>query len=237
MAKNEDGEIELVLQNRQLIAVFLILAVVLGLMFGMGYMVGRSMAPPVLAENENVSSSSPIVVGSPVSSETEAEPPAAEEEVIEEETVAEAPARPEPAKQEPTKAAPKATPPAKQEKAAPPEPVRTAPQSTAKAAPPPAKSSPAPATRPQGQMPPARSAPIAGRTYLQISATDPAKADELVSAMRRSNFSAIAAPVEGNPALYRVLVGPIDPDAVDSTRQALLTGGFEDARDSIRRVF
>ena len=86
-------------------------------------------------------------------------------------------------------------------------------------------------------MPPARSAPIAGRTYLQISATGAEKADELVAAMRRSNFSAIAAPVEGNPSLYRVLVGPIDSDAVDSTRQALLADGFEDARDSIPRVF
>src|SRR5580704_13154019 len=47
MAKNEDGEFELVLGNRQLLSVFFIVVVLLGVFFTMGYIVGRNSAPVV----------------------------------------------------------------------------------------------------------------------------------------------------------------------------------------------
>src|SRR5579875_3854483 len=50
MAKNEDGEFELVLGNRQLLSVFFIVVVLLGVFFTMGYIVGRNSAPAVSAE-------------------------------------------------------------------------------------------------------------------------------------------------------------------------------------------
>ena len=50
MAKNEDGEFELILGNRQLISVFLIVVILLGVFFSMGYIVGRNSAP-VIAES------------------------------------------------------------------------------------------------------------------------------------------------------------------------------------------
>src|SRR5579875_3583368 len=45
MAKNEDGEFELVLGNRQLLSVFFIVVVLLGVFFTMGYIVGRNSEP------------------------------------------------------------------------------------------------------------------------------------------------------------------------------------------------
>jgi hypothetical protein len=49
LAKNDDGEFELILGNRQLISVFLIVVILLGVFFSMGYIVGRNSAP-VIAE-------------------------------------------------------------------------------------------------------------------------------------------------------------------------------------------
>ena len=45
MPKNDEGEFELILGNRQLISVFLIVVVMLGVFFSMGYVVGRNSSP------------------------------------------------------------------------------------------------------------------------------------------------------------------------------------------------
>ena len=45
MARNDEGEFELVLGNRQLISVFLIVVILLGVFFSMGYIVGRNSSP------------------------------------------------------------------------------------------------------------------------------------------------------------------------------------------------
>ncbi len=45
MPKNEDGEFELILGNRQLLSVFFIVVVLLGVFFTMGYIVGRNSGP------------------------------------------------------------------------------------------------------------------------------------------------------------------------------------------------
>ncbi len=47
MPKNEDGEFELILANRQLLSVFFIVVVLLGVFFTMGYIVGRNSGPAV----------------------------------------------------------------------------------------------------------------------------------------------------------------------------------------------
>jgi cell division septation protein DedD len=72
MPKNEDGEFELILGNRQLLSVFFIVVVLLGVFFTMGYIVGRNSGPiqpteAVAARKE----SKPLVIDSPA-------PPAAE---------------------------------------------------------------------------------------------------------------------------------------------------------------
>src|SRR5271169_3403337 len=61
MPKNEEGEFELILGNRQLLSVFFIVVVLLGVFFTMGYIVGRnSPAPEVAAVRKT--DAKPIVV-------------------------------------------------------------------------------------------------------------------------------------------------------------------------------
>jgi hypothetical protein len=43
--RNDDGEFELILGNRQLMSVFFIVVILLGVFFAMGYIVGRNAAP------------------------------------------------------------------------------------------------------------------------------------------------------------------------------------------------
>jgi cell division septation protein DedD len=75
LAKNEEGEFELILGNRQLISVFLIVVILLGVFFSMGYIVGRNSAPTASADtarNSKVSDLPPPILETP----TPATPPA-----------------------------------------------------------------------------------------------------------------------------------------------------------------
>ncbi len=63
MARNDEGEFELILGNRQLVSVFLIVVILLGAFFSMGYLVGRS-SPPVLSADNGSRGEKPIVVDS-----------------------------------------------------------------------------------------------------------------------------------------------------------------------------
>ena len=49
MARNEEGEFELILGNRQLLSVFFLVVLLLGLCFVGGYVLGRSAAPVLTA--------------------------------------------------------------------------------------------------------------------------------------------------------------------------------------------
>ena len=65
MPKNEDGEFELILANRQLLSVFFIVVVLLGVFFTMGYIVGRNSGPaPVDVATTRKPEPKPIVVDS-----------------------------------------------------------------------------------------------------------------------------------------------------------------------------
>jgi len=64
--KNEDGEFELVLANRQLLSVFFIVVILLGVFFTMGYIVGRN-STPAAAEIASTrrADTAPLVVDGP----------------------------------------------------------------------------------------------------------------------------------------------------------------------------
>src|SRR5580704_17618661 len=65
MAKNEDGEFELILANRQLLSVFFIVVVLLGVFFTTGYIVGRNSGPAAVEVATAMKpESKPIVVDS-----------------------------------------------------------------------------------------------------------------------------------------------------------------------------
>jgi cell division septation protein DedD len=74
VAKNEDGEFELILGNRQLLSVFFIWVVLMGVFFTIGYIVGRNSAPAT-AEIASVpkGEEKPLVVNPPTPAP---EPPA-----------------------------------------------------------------------------------------------------------------------------------------------------------------
>ena len=69
MPKNEDGEFELVLGNKQLLSMFFVVVVLLGVFFIMGYIVGRNSAP-LVAEVNRKPETKPLVVDSPVPKQT-----------------------------------------------------------------------------------------------------------------------------------------------------------------------
>ena len=58
MPKNDEGEFELVLGNKQLLSVFFIVVVLLGVFFAMGYIAGRNTVPGT----KEVATSQPIIV-------------------------------------------------------------------------------------------------------------------------------------------------------------------------------
>jgi cell division septation protein DedD len=65
--KNEEGEFELILGNRQLLSVFFIVVVLLGVFFTMGYIVGRNSGPGASVEVASAGKPEvkPLVVESP----------------------------------------------------------------------------------------------------------------------------------------------------------------------------
>jgi cell division septation protein DedD len=227
LPKNEDGEFELVLGNKQLLSMFFVVVVLLGVFFVMGYIVGRNSAP-LIAEIPHKSDVKPPVVDSPApkpAPETEA-PPAKTAPPPAEKSAEKAP---EPAQTPPSQAPPKEVAPAK-----------TAPVQTTKAEPP--KPEPAPKKEPKATektepAKPAKAAPPAsvqapggqplpGAIYLQISATVKADADKYVETLRKAGFAALNTEVPEKPGLFRVFVGPVPAADVNKTKTDLQAKGF-----------
>jgi DedD protein len=194
--RNDDGEFELILGNRQLMSVFFIVVILLGVFFAMGYIVGRNSSPVGAPEVASRGSDTKPVDGdtsSPVKRQT-ARDSAAPADVAQE-----------------TDSQPKET--AAQQGPA----TRPAPPPEPAPAPAPAKASPSAAASDQ---------PESGRTYLQLSAIDHDKAEIMVELLRKKKFSAIAAEIPEKPGVFRVLVGPISDADINKTRAALQDASF-----------
>jgi hypothetical protein len=218
VARNEDGEFELMLGNKQLLSVFFLMVLLLCLCFVGGYLLGRSAAPVLTAANEPPPSASPGVT-----------PPAPKIEKAEPPTAVPIPAPVEP------------------EVKVPPAPTKTAPQVSTKVPEPVKQKEPAPKEVAKATPPATKqvttakqvsgsSAPVAGRIYLQLSATDKDKAEVMVDMLRRKNFAGMAAAVAERPGLFRVLVGPLAETSLSETKARLKADGFP-GDQAIRRVF
>lgn len=206
VAKNEDGEFELVLGNNQLLSVFFLVVLLLALCFVGGYVVGKNAAPTLAA----APAASPKAQGAPEVLVAAPEVLVAKEESVREE--------------------PNLTP-AKAVVSEPePEPLRPAPKVEAK---PESAPVPVPVAVKQASV---ASQPIAGRVYLQLSATDKDRAEMMVDLIRSKNLPAIAAGIADRPNLYRVLVGPLTDAELPETREQLKANSFP-ADEAIRRVF
>lgn len=212
MPKNEDGEFELVLGNKQLLSMFFVVVVLLGVFFVMGYIVGRNSAPLVASEPSTTpkSDTKPLVVDSPAPKQETSPSPEPSKPV---ETAVQKPPepRPEPPNPEPTK------------------------PSTSKSEPAAPKHEAAKAEKPRPAPAPSN-APAAGQTYLQLVATTKHDADAEVEVLRKNSFPALDAEIPEKPGLFRVLVGPLPPGDLNKVKVELQGKGFQ-GNAAIRKTF
>jgi cell division septation protein DedD len=199
LAKSDEGEFELILGNRQLISVFLIVVVLLGVFFSMGYIVGRnsSASVPDTAHNGGKTvavDSPPPDSQSAASSPTPAqEPPASTPEK-------------KPAASEPT------TTHAEQPPA--PAPVKPTPVAPAK-------------PKPTAVGPAAFNGEPASGEYWQVVATSRPDAEIIAEALNKKGFHAQVSPGP-REGVFRVLVGPFQDSATQAqTRTKLEAAGFK----------
>jgi hypothetical protein len=216
--KNDDGEFELILGNKQLLGVFFIVIVLLAVFFTMGYIVGRNSAPLITADTGggHKDDSKPLVVDSaaPKQEPAPASTPA---------PAANAPPASEPA---PAVETPKAEPPPKREKPAEkekPPVVKDAPKKEI-----PGKSR---GSEPLSQQ------PEQGKTYLQLVATGKPDADAMVDLLRKNGFKAFDYQVPERPALYRVLVGPVPDGGINKLRADLQGKSFPGDHAVVKKSF
>lgn len=198
MPRNEEGEFELTVGMRQLLTVVFILMVLFGVVFSMGYFVGRSSMPEAAAANAPASpSGAEQAAGRPSAAGPLSQPAAS------------------PPASEPGQTLPPSAPPTPLTAQAPP-PPGTGPAAASEAK---------PALSPPAAPPPAAE-PAAGQTFLQVAAVKRPEAELIVEVLKKKGFAALIAPVP-NDTLFRVLVGPLaDSAALAKTKTDLELAGF-----------
>jgi hypothetical protein len=213
--RNDDGEFELILGNRQLMSVFFIVVILLGVFFAMGYIVGRNSSPvttPEVASHRTDPKPTPDVA------------PSARETPRATATPADVPREAAAPKDNDT---PKAAP----------QPAETASQQGPATRPaPPVEPVPAPAPAKTPSRVATSGQPESGRTYLQLSAIDHDKAEIMIELLHKKNFPAIAAEIPEKPGVFRVLVGPISEADVNKTRADLQDASFP-GKEAVKRTF
>jgi len=216
MPRNEEGEFELVLGNRQLLSVFFVIVILMGVCFAAGYIFGRNSSTSGLeAARGKKGAESAIVIDPTQPSGKGAQRSAMAPGQVEVRGGAPAAATPAPVSKAPERvsaAGSAVEPPA----APPPKPPREA----AKPAVEPPKSAAAP-PKPAVQTASGIAQPQPGQTYLQVAAVKRPDADTLVSELRKKEFSAAVA-AGPNESLFRVLVGPVKDSAEANQQRARL---------------
>lgn len=204
MPRNEEGEFELVLGNRQLLSVFFIVVVLLGVFFVMGYILGKNSSPAPGTDvasarkpAETPATTNPIIIDKPGPKASAAAGGAAQapSEKVE--------AKPEPRKEEPKKE----TPPNKQE----------APKAEARKE--------EPKTAASGAEVGA-GVPPKGSYFLQVAAVGRAEADVVAKVLKGKGFNTWIAPSD-NDQIFRVLVGPMERSEKGDILDKLTGLGFK----------
>ena len=223
MPRNEDGEMELVLGNKQLLSVLFILVVLLGVFFTMGYIVGRNNPSEdkirLAAAKQQSANKLPPVTVDPTSGTVTTKPnpatekPAPAEPVTVEPTKKQAEKKEEPRKkeepkkEEPKKETAKKEPEKKKEEPRKPEPAAASVESAG------------------GHF---QQSPAPGQ-YLQVAAIDRPGATGMAEAYRKQGFPALITP-SSSPTLFRVVIGPLkNAEAVADTKGKLKKIGVEGA--------
>jgi cell division septation protein DedD len=205
LPKNDEGEFELVLGNRQLISVFLVVVVLLGMFFSMGYIVGRNSSPTAdTARNEKLKpdADADSSTGSTPDAPSEGAPAAADSTAASDSAPSTPPEITKPVQSQPPALAP-IKPARAQEKPSPSPPAPRAPVHAA-----------------------AAGEPAAGE-YWQVVATSRPDAEIIAEALGKKGFHVVLAPAPKD-GIFRVLVGPL-PDAPTQaqSRTGLESAGFK----------
>ncbi len=206
MPKNDEGEFELVLGNRQLISVFLIVVILLGVFFSMGYIVGRNSSPatetarnndkpkpdPDADSSDDADSGGPGATASTGNSTSPSTTP---------------PQITKPAQSQPPAPLP----------AAKPAPVRATET----------KPKPSPSSSPGAPVHAAAAGEPSSGQYWQVVATSRPDAEIIAEALGNKGFHVVLAPAPKD-GIFRVLVGPLaDASTLAQTRTGLESAGFK----------
>jgi cell division septation protein DedD len=212
MVKETDHETEILLGNKQLLGIFFAVAVLLGVAFAGGYLIGhgsgkKSVATAPAPADAVTSPSTPgTAVGETHS--VGADPSASEDKQTEDSASDVSLA--------PTEGAAKT-----REKVAAPANTRAHKREERTSTPDEIKPTPAPAG---GNV-----IPQAGQTFLQVAAVARDEAEAVADVLHKKGFRAHAVPKPGNAKIYRVLIGPIrDTSDLSSTRDSLRHAGFRE---------
>jgi len=205
MPKNEEGEFELILGNRQLLSVFFIVVVLLGVFFTMGYIVGRNSSPAPPIDTALKTDPKPIVVeraspGGPPADNSAAAPSVPVE-------------TPAPAPEPPPSAATTKT-------AEPPRPAAT-PEHKVEPKPEPAS--------------PMAGVPSPGATYLQLAAIGKAEAQVWVDVLAKKGFHALYSPVPEKSTFRVLVGPFPDAAAISEARSELTKAGFKGYEAIVRK--
>jgi len=213
LERNEYGEIEFVLGSKQLLGIFVIIVILLGAFFSIGYIFGRNSTPAAV-DARNTTPPKPIVVPKPTDQDTAtSQPPTPAVEENKEAANASKPAPTIPIPPPVSKPAPVA------------DESKPKPSPLAKDAPP--KPAPKPAEKAADSSPRlAISEPPAGQ-YWQVMAAERADAELIAGELSKKGLKSLLAPAPKD-GYYRVLVGPFEnPARMAEIRTDLEKAGFK----------
>jgi cell division protein FtsN len=213
MPRNDEGEFELVLGNKQLLSVFFIVVILIGVFFTMGYIVGRNSGPGVdsaaakrtTTETPAPSLPGPSPAGAPVATESYG-PPAQTQPAT---TTPGQAQLTQPGAAAPT---PEAEPPKKKVSEEIEDREKNKPQKITR---------PDPNTFLMSKIEP-------GQTYLQVAAVKRPEAEILARVLRRKGFMQAVVVQGPKEDLFRVVVGPVkDREALQKTKADLEAAGLK----------
>jgi cell division protein FtsN len=205
MLRTSEKETEILLGNKQLLGIFFVVAVLLGVAFYGGYVVGKGAAPktaPAAVAPAPEQTNAPA--GGGTGGETHSVPAdsgaATDTSATDSAAV---PAEPPPLGSRD-----------RNKRAARPQPEPVA--------------EPAPSAAEPSQAPGAFT-PKTGQTFLQVTAVGRDEAEAIADVLQKKGFHAHAVPKPGSAKLYRVIVGPVrDAADLSSTRDSLRKTGFRE---------
>jgi hypothetical protein len=223
LARNEDGEFELILGNRQLLSVFFIVVILLGVFFTMGYIVGRNSAPSTEVASTSRSETSPlpaeVATRTPETSTRSAETSAPTETPRKAEAETKDDDRDQTASRGAASSKSESSSRAESTSAEAQEKSRTEKQD-----------------KKDRSVKKTSAGPQSGQAYLQLAATSRHEADIMVDVLRKKGFKSLSAEIEEKPGTFRVLVGPIAEGGTNKLRSDLQGSGFP-GNAAIRRTF